>query len=264
MYSPKSKVGKFGLMSYDTVIKTEDKSSHPTPLEVNVVPLFPTPATVINISRNFTDSELQTISKIPIEKEIIEKHESSKEKGTESSKSSLKYTPMFNHRSKSFYVFDEFNEGLKDIKLFCEEQVKHYFEEIEGVDTKFVNLRITQSWLNVNKPEEFHHAHDHPNSYLSGVFYFNCLPNDCINFAVRAQQSYGATSWDFPQTKLTIWNATGISQDVRKGDLILFPSWVPHHVIKNETNDTERISLSFNTFPIGEMGGYKHATHLIL
>ena len=263
MYSPKNKFGWKNIQ-----VRTNKDGSLPTPLDVTVVPLFPTAATIINIGRNFTDSELQTISKIPIEKET--QKTSHKAHGTEkvtendvtvSSKTSLAHTPMFNHRSKSFYVFDEFNEGLKDIKLFCEEQVKHYFEEIDGVNTELVNLRITQSWLNVTKPAEFHHAHDHPNSYLSGVIYFNCLPNDCINFSARHLRS---TNWDFPQNKNTIWNSTGISQDVETGDLILFPSWVPHHVIQNETKDTERISLSFNAFPIGEMGGYKHATQLIL
>ena len=69
---------------------------------------------------------------------------------------------------------------------------------------------------------------------------------------------------EFPLKKPTVWNANGISQNVKEGDLILFPSWIPHSVNRNETKNKERISLSFNTFPIGEMGNYDSATHLKL
>ena len=51
--------------------------------------------------------------------------------------------------------------------------------------------------------------------------------------------------------------------NVKEGDLIIFPSWVPHYVDVNETKDKERISFSFNTFPIGEMGDY-YGSHLKL
>ena len=48
-----------------------------------------------------------------------------------------------------------------------------------------------------------------------------------------------------------------------KGDLVIFPSWIRHHVGVNETENEDRISLSFNTFPIGEMGD-PLGSHLIL
>ena len=54
-----------------------------------------------------------------------------------------------------------------------------------------------------------------------------------------------------------------IEQPVTEGDLIIFPSWVPHGVSFNETENKERISLAFNTFPIGEMGDY-YGSHLKL
>ena len=65
----------------------------------------------------------------------------------------------------------------------------------------------------------------------------------------------------FPKKKTTEWNVSGVSVNVTEGDLIVFPSWVKHGVSMNETN-RERISLAFNTFPIGEMG--KGATYLKL
>ena len=165
-----------------------------------------------------------------------------------------------NHRSKDFYLFDNFVEDLEDIKNFCEHHLKLYLEEIEGADTELVSLRITQSWLNKTKPGESHHLHHHGNSYLSGVFYFKCLPNDGIVFTNRLKGMYD--NIEFSLKKHTVWNATGISHNVTEGDLIIFPSWVPHHVDVNNT-DKERISLSYNTFPVGELGEY-YGSHLKL
>ena len=62
-----------------------------------------------------------------------------------------------------------------------------------------------------------------------------------------------AKQLEFPIKKPTAWNAMGFGQNVSTGDLILFPSWVTHSVDVNET-EVNRISLSFNTFPVGEIG----------
>ena len=70
----------------------------------------------------------------------------------------------------------------------------------------------------------------------------------------------------FPTKKSTPWNANIMYKkiDVEEGDLILFPSWMVHSVDVNDTEDKERISLAFNTFPIGEMGYNNNITHLFL
>ena len=168
------------------------------------------------------------------------------------------------HQSKCFEIFDNFtsDKGLKDIKIFCEHELKRYLENIEGVDTDIAGLRITQSWLNKTKPNEHHHPHHHANSYLSGVFYFKCLPNDGINLENRFFGNYN--NMRFQIEKITPWNAQAVKINVEEGDLIIFPSWVPHYVDRNETKNMERISLAFNTFPIGEMGEEKGGSHLKL
>ena len=63
---------------------------------------------------------------------------------------------------------------------------------------------------------------------------------------------------EFSKKKITVWNAATYRQNVKEGDLILFPSGVSHYVDLNETKNRERISLSFNTFPIGEIGEYNY------
>ena len=199
---------------------------------VKVISLFSTPVVVINIERSFTKDEIDCFENIPIEK--------NKEKR------------MTKHQSVNFNLFDSHPDTLKDIKKFCEYYLKKYLEEIDGVNTDLAELRITQSWLNRTKPGESHNSHHHANSYLSGVLYIKCLPNDYIYLEKRTYRLFN--NMHFPINKPTVWNAFNYAQDVTEGDLIIFPSWMPHYVRLNETKDKERISLAFNTFPIGEMG----------
>ena len=137
-------------------------------------------------------------------------------------------------------------EELKDIRQFCEAQLKNYMEEIEGIDTDRAPLKITQSWVNRIVPQGYHSAHNHKNSYLSGVLYIKCLPNDSIQFTNRIVLF--DTMLEFPKKKITDVNAEVISVSVQDGDFIIFPSLVPHQVGINETDDI-RMSLSFDTFP---------------
>ena len=208
---------------------------------MEIIPLFPTPVFLTNINRDFTKDELQLFFE-----DILMRKEGN----------------MSNHQSKDSYLFDIHTDTLGDIKKFCEYQLKNYLEEIEGVDTNLATLRITQSWLNKNKPNEWHPIHHHSNCYLSGVLYISCLPNDYINLTNRSNGNYD--NMEFPKKKNTIWNSNGAVVDVKEGDLILFPSWIPHSVNRNETKNRERISLAFNTFPIGEIGNYDNVTHLKL
>jgi uncharacterized protein (TIGR02466 family) len=211
--------------------------------QVEIIPLFPTPVVVINIGRDFTKDELQLFLKdIPM----------MKDKGRR----------MQNHGSVNLTLFDTFAEELTDIRNFCEYQFEQYIENIDGANPDIAGLRITQAWLNNNKPTEQHHLHYHPNSYLSGVLYIKCLPNDHINFENRSEGNYN--NMRFQMEKINVWNSSGRTVNVIEGDLILFPSWMLHSVSRNETKNKERISLAFNTFPIGEMGKFDEVSQLFL
>ena len=48
---------------------------------------------------------------------------------------------------------------------------------------------------------------------------------------------------------------------MKAGELILFPSNLPHSVPIN-ASDKERISLSFNTWTKGNIGSIEHLTYL--
>ena len=197
--------------------------------------LFPTPVIRTNIGRSFTKEEMQCILNIPMGK----KHN----------------LPILSGvQSKCFEIFDVFAEELKDIKKFCDNELKQYMEEVEGCDTNITTLKITQSWLNRIEPQGHHALHNHRNSYLSGNLYIKCLPNDHILLTNRYRTFINP--FEFPKKKdeegneiVTIGNTEAVTIEVKEGDFILFPSGVPHEVSVNETKDKERISLSFDTFP---------------
>lgn len=142
---------------------------------------------------------------------------------------------------------------LDDLKLtslreFIDASVSTYFKEIYSPKNK-VNLRVTQSWCNYSKPEEFHHKHSHANSVVSGVFYIKANKetdriyffketHETIKFSIDKNNLYNSESWWLP---------------VGTGELILFPSSLTHMVAPVEGEDL-RVSLSFNTFPVGYVG----------
>ena len=109
--------------------------------EVEILPLFSTLIVKINIGRNFTEDELQfLLTDLPMLKD--------------------EHRRMTHHQSESFNIFDNYAIELKDIKTFCEHELKRYLEEIEGVDTDRATLEITASWLNEIPPQGFHPLHN--------------------------------------------------------------------------------------------------------
>ena len=104
-------------------------------------------------------------------------------------------------------------------------------------------LAITGCWANVNAPGAGHPVHNHPNNYLSGVYYVRTQPGaDTINFLDPRPQTAIIRP---PVTALTAENTEQVVIDVAAGMLLMFPAWLPHSVDPNRS-DRLRISLGFN------------------
>lgn len=151
-----------------------------------------------------------------------------------------------NNTSKNNYLLEE--KELKEIKNFIEKNIKVYMDNIvcPADDTQ---VYITQSWINYNGQNQFHHEHAHPNSYISGILYIKADETiDSINFKNRQY------SFIEPLIKNhNIWNSKDWWYPVKSKKLIIFPSSVTHNVFqKNDSNI--RISLAFNTFVKGNIG----------
>jgi len=164
----------------------------------------------------------------------------------------------YNESTLNNYIF---NERLGKLKQFCEQQLKRYVKEI--IIPKYdMELYITQAWLNITKPGTSHHAHSHPNSIISGVFYIQTEEDDKITFV--DPNAHLKNLITIERENFTIWNSDTWFLPANPGELILFPSWLSHKVEVNENATTDRISLSFNTFVKGTLGSSGHHCELIL
>jgi uncharacterized protein (TIGR02466 family) len=140
------------------------------------------------------------------------------------------------------------NRSMTKLRDFIESSVSEYFKSIYSPKHD-VSLRVTQSWINYTEPGQYHHKHAHPNSFVSGVFYPQAnRETDKIYFYRDGFQQI-----KFPPSDWNIWNSESWWFEVGTGDLILFPSSLTHMVETVKGEDT-RISLSFNTFPVGNIG----------
>lgn len=147
---------------------------------------------------------------------------------------------------------------LTKFRDFIETSVSDYFKTVHNPKHD-VNLKITQSWVNYTEKGQYHHKHAHPNSFVSGVFYVQAdKTKDKIYFYRDGYQQI-----KFPPNDWNAWNSESWWFEVGTGDLILFPSGLTH-MVETVQHDQTRISMSFNTFPVGVVGEEMDLTGLKL
>jgi len=198
--------------------------------------IFPIPIYMTEIDRGFTKQELNFVK--------------------EQKKHCAPNTGNIN--TKDSYILNR--KEFKNIKKFLNKHCENYLKTII-CPKENIELYITQSWLNYTEANQYHHKHNHPNSVVSGVLYFDSdIKNDKILFS----------KFDIPQikpiidnTKFNLWNSETWFFPVKTGQLIMFPSSTTHQVETKQGKNT-RISLAFNTFYKGTLGSDSLLTELIL
>jgi uncharacterized protein (TIGR02466 family) len=200
----------------------------------SIIGLFPTPIYSTFIKRKFTKQELNFI------KRSNQTHVSN----------------LGNTTSKNNYILEL--KEFKKLKLELEDILKDCIKKIHS-PTHNVKCYITQSWLNYTKIGQYHHSHNHSNSFLSGIIYFNADKNfDKVYFHKDSYEQLKIETKNF-----NIYNSDSWWLDVEIGKILIFPSGIRHSVgIKKENNT--RISLSFNTFLKGDLGAAERLTKIKL
>ena len=198
--------------------------------------IFPTPVYATKIDRGFTKQELQFVKQ--------QKNHCTSNEG--------------NINTKDNYILNR--KEFKNIKKFLDKHCKEYLDTVI-CPKKNLELYITQSWLNYTEANQYHHKHSHPNSVVSGVFYFDSdIKNDKILFT---KGGYQQISPEIDKEKFNLWNSSTWFFPVETGNLFMFPSSTTHQVETKKGNNT-RISLAFNTFYKGSVGSNSELTELIL
>ncbi len=128
----------------------------------------------------------------------------------------------------------------------------------ECIDTMHVDtglncdrLVVNKSWVNKSAAGSGHHhdAHRHPMSYYSGILYLTPgAPTIFID--PLFQREWGSFYLDGRVN-------TELAYHGGAGGLLLFPSYIIHATAPN-TEDVDRYTMAFNTFPSGDinLGGH--------
>ena len=135
-------------------------------------------------------------------------------------KNSVQYKFLISLKEYIFDVFDKYCWDIDPKKIVC-----------------------TEMWAIINKKDSFNLIHTHPNSYLSAAYYVRA-PENCGKFLVENPNS--VSNHSYPRiSKETELNANIRGLDVKEGDLLFFPSYLPQKVGRN-MSDEDRIVISFN------------------
>ena len=147
------------------------------------------------------------------------------------------------------------NKTLKNLNSFIKDSFNNYATNVLRIKDD-VTLDLTQSWANFTQKGEYHHKHNHSNSFLSGVFYVKAEETmDQIMFFKEGYSQIKLEPKDFNMHNSESWFF-----HVKSNQLAIFPSSLTHMVPPTETE--ERVSISCNTFPKGSVGDSSKLTGL--
>jgi uncharacterized protein (TIGR02466 family) len=168
----------------------------------------------------------------------------------------------YGRRSRDSYVLNKHEcKGLHNFILEC---VQDYAGSTLLYD--YERYKFTQSWISQKEPGQHHMMHTHPNSLISGVFYYG--PSEEFTPAIKFHKAIGGFNQGsiMPRTKADKRSSkfawTDFSVNFEAGLLVLFPSWLHHSVPQNIT-DSVRCSLAFNVVPAVGLGEEENLTELL-
>lgn len=196
--------------------------------------LFPTPIMVDSLGRTITADELKFI-----QDNIVE---------TISTGSTGQY-------SRNDHILD--SPELNNIKNIVVAQVQSYIDTVHKPMYKLTPY-LTQSWILVSDQNDNHQPHIHPNSFLSGVVYISTNIDDSITFFSDSPRLLAIETEVYDKLNSSQWWLP-----VQENSIIIFPSQLTH-TVSPVTGPKPRISIPFNTFVRGKLGGNGKYTELIL
>ncbi len=129
------------------------------------------------------------------------------------------------------WLFDEINVLLVEAVKFYKQEDSVFSKLVIGQDA------IVHWWANINAPGSRNTFHTHKEDEFSCVYYLQGTDTGDLRFPNPANL-LGDCSKTSPFTRDFLFAPND-------GDLILFPSWLPHEVEPNLSN-RERINIAFN------------------
>ena len=167
--------------------------------------------------------------------------------------------------SRNTYIMDE--PECVDLKKFVLDVAKDFAHNTLMYD--YDEWTFSQTWVSWKEPGQQHVPHTHPNSVISGVFFYGYGEENtpAIQFY---RDDYQGTHQSIMLKEKPPENDKELSPFAWKtftipfkpGLLLLFPSYFRHSVPQNNTEYTRK-SVSMNIVPKGEIGDPHSLTQLL-
>ena len=165
------------------------------------------------------------------------------------------YSGQHNYTS---YPEQFFADGFDPVREWVDSKLEEVRREL---DWEFDELKSTVYWTTMSEKGQWHHAHCHGLSMVSGILY---LTQSGSETWFSREGIWGPEHTLFPLHKTADPFTLFHKRKTEVGKLILFPSRLLHSVTEHDLDDP-RHSLSFNAFPSGQIGSYsdKHSRRLL-
>ena len=212
---------------------------------MQVIPIFPTPIFVQDITLTFKEQNalISTNTTPTTDKKLL---------------NGEAVSDMWTNLSDNKQVLRM--DELKNIRNTILTNSKIFVNEVMGYDIK--GMVDVLSWTNQKPSDREHRTHTHPNSFISGVLYFDDEYDEGQAIVFEKHPGANAVCQLIPKRRTDIDTDFSTQHAIipaQKGRLILFPSHLPHFVPKSEPGKIRR-SMAFNLMPEGSLGDIMHLT----
>jgi uncharacterized protein (TIGR02466 family) len=209
---------------------------------IEILPLFPSPL----FTAIYTDGDLDETIKHLDSCELIDGGKANE----------------YGFHSKDTYILE--HTECKPLTNFIKQSVNYFAKEI--LMYAYDDYAFSQSWISHKKPGQFHTMHTHPNSLISGVFYYGeedpNIPSICFHRPVAGVNVSYLSPKHLSDRRKSQYAWDSFSVNYTPGLLLLFPSYVFHSVPVNKSNKVRK-SLAFNIMPKGIIGDEHSLTELL-
>ena len=141
------------------------------------------------------------------------------------------------------------NKMLAPLKKFIIEKAEEYARTVLEINDK---IYLTQSWSTLNPTNVFHLSHDHPNTFISVVYYVQCK-DGCLYFDLTTTTLKECFNFRYTINRFNIYNSEKWNLPVETGDIVLFPGHIRHGSLPNRSSEP-RIVIGANFFIKGTLG----------
>tara|TARA_Y100001937_G_scaffold38546_1_gene54818 strand:+ start:982 stop:1629 length:648 start_codon:yes stop_codon:yes gene_type:complete len=152
------------------------------------------------------------------------------------------------------------DEKLLRVKFFILSRFNEYVDNVLQIENCFY---VSQSWCAINGKGSSHHLHAHPNTILSCVYYANASHESGGELQLKMHRSrlQEGFYFSYEKKKPNIFNSHLTDIKVKTGDLVIFPGWVDHKSLPNQS-DEERVIIGTNYFVTGKLGKHENKDYI--